>query len=476
MACWQIPDNAEASAIGVVGNRITYPMEVTIECLTGFVVASDRSINSYTAICAADGVLTPSEECTPVVCPAIQDPSAVSLTPTGDLGFNDTLVVSCGDGARASNGTTIPEDGSLGTCSNDESYSGVCETFELNIPDLQCTPIACNTSWLASRLGPYGSASIESGLISYPTTINVNCEPGYRFRGTNGVSSTVVTCDCAYSEVSSNLYCEPITCNASTVVSPSPVARSSAALSIFEADDVCESVVGQPPANGVVTSGPFSSEVDFGTVIDVHCNAGYVMSTGPQTHDGYMRNYSMECDESGVLTNIDARCILATCNSDDQNVEMHDPSIPVDHGVTVNASCNDGYRAAMGGAVVNCSLPQWYTAECSYFKLQTELACRAITCDVDDMVASIDHAVSAETRARVGLNESVVYACDRGFSLGGTIPEGSFTIVCLCPPEISTNDQCEGLTCDSSTVVCASSCFDVLTRPGLVIRDTYEAY
>lgn len=433
-----------------IGVTVTFNTTIYITCNYGYILASGGQTmadfeSNYSMICSDVGSLTNlDEQCIKSTC-LNTDPNANSTYPQAEYSHGDSATVLCLEGFRAA--TLEAESVS---CSLPESYLALCQMFELQ-SEVQCRSVTCDSAWLDGELGPNGTVVPADEVVLFGSDLAVQCDTGYRLQGTVATSSAVITCDCGFDYL--ELFCEPITCNASAVVSSPHLT-----LLCDPNDADGDLLLWQPPPNARVTSGTVAEVVEYGGTVSLECDEGYVLASAPQTADGFERAFSMECGDSGVLTNLDARCVLATCNNTDPYVVIQDPMDPVDYGVTANLTCGIGYRAYNTSQIPTCADPRSYDASCGYFAFESSISCVRIGCNTAELAQAFDAREPATPL--IGFAEQISLQCLPGFGVGQS-STGFVTVTCGCPPTGNVSEICEPLPeCDPEDTVHALPCSD----------------
>lgn len=378
--------------------QLYFGEQVLFRCSEGY-TSSDESVegacqnSAMLAECKSTGLIRFVEGtgvCRSIYCPLQSDQFGTADFPPGvaNLPYGAVLNVTCDEGHRAA-----PFGQAFSSCNMQPNYSTACQNNCLFSTVSQCSPVSCNISALAARLGGKLGAFNESLPFGYRQRVNVSCNAGYRYGSTDPGASTHGSLSCA-STCSFDRSCEAVVCNASHL----------------------------PPANAASST----SEAFYGDGIQVTCNAGYVLGNGSLTDPMMSRKaYTAFCQDDGELTRQKESCVLSRCLTKEvpyANWTAFGGAETVLYG-DLRVRCNDGFRATGMGFSL-CADPEEYDARCEEHSVKSALVenvtCQPVFCNASALNERLSvfersgRLLSSDVEL-IPLGDAVDVQCNEGF-------------------------------------------------------------
>ncbi|XP_053500255.1 complement component receptor 1-like protein [Ictalurus furcatus] len=249
-----------------------------------------------------------------------------------------------------------------------------CKEDGWNPPPPQCNVITC----LKPPDIKNGTFNPQKELYEYGETVTWSCNQGFRLGGASTISCT----DDGTFETSPQ--CLDITCDS-------------------------------PSVPNAVISG--SSPYRYGVSVQISCNQGYRIEGSNK----------LTCAENGWTPSL-PRCIDITCDSPSVPNAVISGSSPYRYGVSVQISCNQGYRIE-GSNKLTCAENGW---------TPSLPRCIDITCDSPSVPNAV---ISGSSPYRYGV--SVQISCNQGYRI-----EGSNKLTCAENGWTPPPPKCNNVICD----------------------------
>jgi len=177
------PVNADVVTGWSVGQEYPSFGQYTVQCNRGYLLHSGGYVESshtktFIVECQDNGSLTNTQEhCALIPCHSTQaDPNQLKQHPLNGTVQNESTVVTCNGGYRASRRSTS-------TCNQSEAYIATCDVWEI-VPvqsDTACRRVFCDLEAVRSSL--QGTVSSASLAFEIGHTVEISCNYGTRFGG-----------------------------------------------------------------------------------------------------------------------------------------------------------------------------------------------------------------------------------------------------------------------------------------------------
>ncbi|XP_035671124.1 P-selectin-like [Branchiostoma floridae] len=412
-------------ALNPPGPTYSYPNQVTVTCNPGYQLTGDSPLT-----CQADGTWDRSVgTCAGRTCPTLNAPSNGALNPAGPTYvYPSTVQVTCNPGY------TLTGDSPL-TCRTDGTWDRSVGT---------CAARSCPT-----LTAPANGALNPPGPYSYPSTVNVNCNPGYTLNG-----ASPLTCQTGGTWDNNVGTCTPRACQTLTAPTngalspPGPAYSYPSTVNVncntgyqltgvspltCQADGSWSSTVGtcQPsqcpvvnaPTNGART--PPTGSNSFGNMITFTCNTGYVLNGATSS------TCQADTTWSPPVPTCDPRqCPALTAPA----FGSLSPTGRTSYQDVVNFNCETGY-VRNGAASATCQADGSWS---NPVPTCTPTPCNALTAPTNGALSPTGPYTYPAT---------VTPTCNTGYTLNGAT-------TLTCNPDGSWNDTvptCEAVQCPALT-------------------------
>jgi hypothetical protein len=462
------PGNASVTKGWTDGQLYPSFGEYTIKCNTGYLLSSGGSVRAnyvteFTMWCGNDGLLTnTAERCTRIPChntPPV-DPQQKTQVPSGTTFNDDTLVITCNDGYRSSASSSS-------TCDQSQDYTAKCNVWNI-VPaetNTSCKRVFCDLDSIRSTLTGNGNLSSTSASFGYGDTVDVTCDYGTRFGGSDANTnprSATVTCACPW--LPSNANCTPVKCSAAILpANPKATVKESNWLQVS------------------------SSTVTYGTSFTIQCNAGFYNARGPRHFSNYSTEVVSTCQDDGYMSNVSRpvreECLRISCEQADPHgnqtcTPSNCPDGPV-FGNRVRVTCNAGYRStspaiphfdcASGAGIKE------YEVQCeafTYIPVSQEQKCTPVICGGINAIRSSLNGKGVMQYQGETLTYGTAFnvSCNTGYRFDNPAPSSPrhAEVVCDCP--FVASQTCVKVQCNASALPPAGA----IVTSGLTGTSIYE--